>query len=184
MNCESRPYENPGFRSYPAFLFRKSCKVIVMAHDDQVAHFFGGRNDTQAPASPPARQSGADEFGFGTENGAEAGLDGEISIDVYETERGIVIVSPVAGVHPEQIEITAGENTVTISGKRHAEHTQRKQGLIAQEIYWGSFSRTVQLPAGTDPEQAKASFKHGILTVNIPKTEQSKKKTIKVHSDE
>ncbi|MSU76441.1 Hsp20/alpha crystallin family protein [Patescibacteria group bacterium] len=153
-----------------------------MAHDDQVAHFFGGRNDTQTP--PAKLPQDEDGFGIAPETDAESGLDGEIAVDVFETDTDVVIVSPVAGVNPEEIEIGAGENSITITGKREAAHTERKHGLITQEIYWGSFSRAVQLPVGCDAANAVASFKHGVLTVKVPKTEQAKKKTITVKTEE
>lgn len=154
-----------------------------MAQDDPVAHFFGGQTQTKSPQPVAAPET--DEFGLPVETAAaEQDRDGEIAVDVYQTDQNVVIVSPVAGVDPEEIQISAGQDTITISGQRQAAHTKKQHGLITQEIYWGSFSRTVQLPDGTAPERAQAAFKHGVLTVKVPKTEQPKKKTIKVQSDD
>lgn len=156
-----------------------------MAHsDDPVAHFFGGRNDV--PAKPLAVNA-ADELDLetgGEGEDAADGLEGEIAVDVYETDTDVVIVSPIAGVDPDEIRISAGEDTVTISGQRNAEHTRHGKNLITQEIYWGSFERTVQLPTPCEVEHATASCKQGVLTVRIPKSSKARKKTIKVRSEE
>lgn len=148
--------------------------------DDPVAHFFGGRND--APTQPVATEP--DPFNLEAEADAGEGLEGEIAVDVYQTDQNVVIVSPIAGVDPSQIEITAGEDTVTISGQRNAEHLKRSENMITQEIYWGAFERTVKLPVPCEVEHASAACKQGVLTVTIPKSSKARKKTIKVKSAE
>lgn len=149
--------------------------------DDPVAHFFGGRNDVPAT---PAAPSGVDELNLESTDDAADGLEGEIAVDVYETDTDVVIVSPIAGVDPDEISISAGEDSVTISGQRKAEHTIRKKNLITQEIYWGAFERTVELPVPCEVSNATASCKQGVLTVRIPKSHKARKKTIKVKSEE
>lgn len=148
-----------------------------MAFDDDSAHFFGtSAAKTKAPDEPVAE--------LGLEAEAEAGIDGEVAVDVYQTDHDVVIVSPLAGVNPDGVELSATEDSVTISGERKSAHTERKENMITQEIYWGSFSRTVSLPVPCDVDKADASFKHGILTVKIPKSGKAQKRTIKVKSDE
>lgn len=149
--------------------------------DDPVAHFFGGRND--APAQPVAAEP-TDAFNLEADTDAADGLEGEIAVDVYQTDTDVVIVSPIAGVDPDQIEISAGEDSVTISGQRNAEHTKHSKNMITQEIYWGVFERTVTLPVACEVEHASASCKQGVLTLRIPKSAKEKKKTIKVKSVE
>lgn len=151
--------------------------------DDPVAHFFGGRNDVPAPSRPPA-PSGVDELNVESVEDAADGLEGEIAVDVYETDTDVIIISPIAGVDPDEISISAGEDTVTISGQRKAEHTAHKKNLITQEIYWGTFERTVELPIPCEITNATASCKQGVLTVTIPKSHRARKKTIKVKSEE
>lgn len=151
--------------------------------DDPVAHFFGGRNDVPTPPRSLAVNA-ADELGLEPEDDVAESLEGEIAVDVYETDTDVVIVSPIAGVDPEEIQISAGEDSVTISGQRKAEHTKHGKNLITQEIYWGSFERTVELPVPCEVNHASASCKQGVLTVTIPKSHKARKKTIKVKSEE
>ena len=113
----------------------------------------------------------------------EGNLEGEIAVDVYQTETDVVIVSPIAGVDPADIEIGATDDTLTVSGERRSEHSARGENVHTQEIYWGSFSRTVQLPVPCEVDKAQASYKHGILTVRVPKTGQTRKRTIKVKTE-
>lgn len=148
-----------------------------MARDksDGLGHFFGGVGTDEGAGFSLDESPQAPE---------ESAPDGEIAIDCFETERSVVVVSPLAGVDPEEIEIAASEDSITISGERKAEHTSQSGNLITQEIYWGSFSRTVELPSACDVDKAQAAFKHGVLTVTIPKTGQAKKRVIKVKKAE
>jgi HSP20 family protein len=145
---------------------------------DSVAHFFGNSATDD------------DEFNLTLESSADetpapgTHLEGEVAVDVYQTEGDVVIVSPIAGVDPDDIEIDATDDTVTITGIRTADHVREEQNLITQEIYWGPFSRAVELPAPCEVDKAEADFKHGILTITIPKTAKARKRTIKVKKSE
>lgn len=111
---------------------------------------------------------------------AAAAIEGEIAIDVYQTNSHVVIVSPIAGVDPKDIEISAADDEVTISCERTAEHATKGDNITTQEIYWGKCTRTVELPVPCLVDRASASYKHGILTVKVPKAQKARKKTIKV----
>ena len=151
--------------------------------DNQSASPFFGATEPEAQPEPAAQD--AQPFARHVEETADdEQAGGEIAIDVHETDDSVIIVSPIAGVDPENVEISADDDAVTISGERLAEHHARSKRTVKQEIYWGKFSRTVELPAGADVEKAKAAFKHGVLTVTIPKTGKTKKRTIKVKTVE
>lgn len=109
--------------------------------------------------------------------------EGQLAIDAYETDDSVVVKAPIAGVKPEDLEISITDEAVSIKGKRKEESEIVKDNYLAQECYWGSFSRTYSLPIAVDSEKAKASLKHGILTINIPKLEKSKRKIIKVKAE-
>lgn len=144
---------------------------------DSVTHFFGGTD----PAA-------ADELNVSLDTPdaeEDASLDGEIAVDVYQDSTHVVVISPIAGVRPDKIEISADDDAITISGERGAEHLQQENDVITQEIYWGSFSRTVALPVPCLVDKAVASFKHGVLTVRIPKVSaKTRKRVIKVKAAE
>lgn len=147
---------------------------------DSVSHFFGGVDDGTATED-------SEEITETTENltatDPEDTIEGEIAVDVHETDTDVVVISPIAGMDPENIEISATDDTITISGERKAEHASEVKNTSIQEIYWGAFSRTVTLPADCDTAKANASFKHGILTIKIPKA-AAQKRTIKVKTVE
>jgi HSP20 family protein len=105
--------------------------------------------------------------------------EGSLIVDVYQTPDEIVVQSAIAGVRPEDIDISATPDKITIRGTRHHEKEVREDNYLCQECYWGRFAREIIFPQEVDPEGATVSFKNGILTVRLPKT--SKKKTKKLH---
>jgi len=118
----------------------------------------------------PTSQSFAENLG---------GPEGELAIDVYQTETDLVIQSAIAGVKPEFLDISIEKDVVTIKGSREKPF-EEEGDYFAQECYWGSFSREVILPAEVDPDRAEATMKEGILTIRIPKILREKKRKIKV----
>ena len=73
--------------------------------------------------------------------------EGELTIDVYQTPNEIVIKSMVAGVKPEDLDISITRDMVVIKGKRETEKFVKDEDYYHQELYWGSFSRSIMLPA-------------------------------------
>lgn len=110
----------------------------------------------------------------------EEEAEGQLAIDVYQTENDIVLKSTIAGVKPEDLDITIEEDMVTIKGSRKKDEEVHVGNYFYQECYWGSFSRSVILPMEIDSEQAQASFKNGVLTIRLPKLAKHKKKKITV----
>lgn len=108
---------------------------------------------------------------------------GQLTIDVYQTPKEIIIKSPVAGSRPEDIDIAIENDMVTISGKREYETKISKEDYLYQEIYWGEFSRSVLLPQEVDASKAEAEFKNGLLTIRIPKIDREKNQKIKIRVD-
>ncbi len=108
--------------------------------------------------------------------------EGQLTIDVYQTPADIVIKSTIAGVNPDDLDITITNDMVTIKGKREKDEIIQNGDYYYQECYWGSFSRSVILPVDVEAEKAEASLKNGILTIRLPKIEKIKTKKIKVLS--
>ncbi len=105
--------------------------------------------------------------------------EGQLTIDVYETPEEIVIKSPVAGVTPKDLDVTIGNDMVTIKGRRDNE-VVAKESYIFQELYWGPFSRSVILPSEIEVNEAKAILKDGILTIRLPKVEKETAKKLSI----
>lgn len=116
---------------------------------------------------------------FGQSNESE-GAEGQLTIDVYQTENDIVIKSTIAGVKPEDLDVSINNDMVTVKGERKNEEIVENGNYYYQECYWGSFSRSVLLPVDVIPEKADASLKNGILTIRLPKADTTKTKKIQV----
>ena len=103
--------------------------------------------------------------------------EGQLAVDVYQTNGELVIQSTIAGVKPEEVEIVAQGDVVTIKGKRERVENEERN-YFYQECYWGPFSREIILPVEADASRAEASMVEGILTIRIPKIEREKRKKI------
>lgn len=106
--------------------------------------------------------------------------EGQLTIDVYQTEGEIVIKSTIAGVKPEDLDVTINNDMVTIKGERKNEEVVHNENYYYQECYWGGFSRSVVLPVDIISDKAEASLKNGILTIRLPKADTTKTKRIQV----
>ena len=107
-------------------------------------------------------------------------FEGQLNIDMYQTKDNVIIKSTIAGVRPEDIDITVANDMVTIKGSRRKEETVAQDDYFYQECYWGNFSRSVIIPVDIDSENIEADLKDGILTVVIPKAAKAKTKKVKV----
>lgn len=106
--------------------------------------------------------------------------EGQLTIDVYQTDNDIVIKSTIAGVKPEDLDISINNDMVTIKGERKNEESIEHGNYYYQECYWGSFSRSVLLPVDVISDKTEASLKNGILTLRLPKADTTKIKKIQV----
>lgn len=106
--------------------------------------------------------------------------EGQLTIDVYQTDTDIVIKSTIAGVKPEDLDVSINNDMLTIRGERKNDEQVMEENYYYQECYWGSFSRSVILPIDVVADKIEASMKNGILTVRMPKAESNKSKKIQV----
>lgn len=106
--------------------------------------------------------------------------DGELTVDVYQSGDMIVIKTMIAGVRPEDLDISITRDMVTIKGKREEEKVARDDDYFIRELYWGSFSRTVTLPEEVDVDESEAIEKHGLLILKLPKLDKKRQSKLKV----
>lgn len=106
--------------------------------------------------------------------------EGALNIDMYQTKDNVIIKSTIAGVRPEDIDITVANDMVSIKGERTKEEKIDQDDYFYQECYWGSFTRSVIVPVDIDSEHIEADLKDGILTIIIPKAAKAKTKKVKV----
>ena len=109
--------------------------------------------------------------------------EGQLTIDVYQTPNEIVIKSTIAGVRPEDIDITMANDMITIKGTREKDEDVSEEDYYYQECYWGPFSRSIILPIDVEVDQSEALMKNGILTIRLPKAEKVKTKKIAIRAE-
>lgn len=112
----------------------------------------------------------------------EENEEAELTVDVYQTHTEIVIQTMVAGVKPEDLELTLARDMITIRGKREETRNIDEENYFVKELYWGRFSRTIMLPQEVEPSEAEAIEKHGLLTIKLQKIDKEKRNTVKVKS--
>lgn len=129
--------------------------------------------------------TGKDVEGLGN-NEKDAALEeeqeAELTVDLYQTPSEIIIQTMIAGVHPDNLSINITRDTITIRGKREENQSINKENYFVQELYWGTFSRTMSLPEEVNPEEAEALEKHGLLIIKLPKIDKNKETKLKVKS--
>jgi len=125
-----------------------------------------------------------DWFGLGCEPVVSA--TGEVerllkpALDVAETEHGYVVRAELPGVAKEDVSITIENGVLTLAGEKKREQEQPDRSWHRIERAYGAFQRTLTLPKGVDGDRAEAVFKDGVLTIELPKSEQTKPKTLKI----
>jgi len=108
--------------------------------------------------------------------------EGELTVDVYQTPGEIVVQTMVAGVRPEDLQVTITRDMITVKGKREENKNINEENYFTKELYWGTFSRTILLPQEIDPEEAEAIEKHGLLVIKLPKVDKDKRTSVRVKS--
>lgn len=108
--------------------------------------------------------------------------EGELTVDVYQTPDDIIIKTIVAGLRPEDLDISITREMVTIRGSRQESSEVNEGDYFHRELYWGSFSRTILLPQEIDVDASEATEKHGLLTIKLPKLDKSRQTKLKVRS--
>ena len=106
--------------------------------------------------------------------------DAELTIDLYQTENEIIVQAMIAGVHPDNLSINITRDNITISGKREENQSISRENYFVQELYWGTFSRSISLPEEVNPEEAEAIEKHGLLILKLPKLDKKRQSKLKV----
>lgn len=112
----------------------------------------------------------------------EEDQDAELTLDVYQNNNEIIVQTMIAGVHPDNLSINITRDSLSIRGKREENQSVNRDDYYIQELYWGSFSRTISLPEEIDLEEAEAIEKHGLLIIKLPKIDKNREQKLKVKS--
>ncbi len=118
--------------------------------------------------------------GGARENGAIAGQNWMLAMDVVETTDAIKLKAALPGIEPENIQIQVEDNVLTVSGERHFDNKSENGKYMWLEQRYGTFSRSVTLPRWADSERIEASYRHGVLELTVPRREESKPRRIEL----
>jgi HSP20 family protein len=102
------------------------------------------------------------------------------AVNIHETDKEVIIQADVPGIKEDELEIEVGEDSLTLKGERKTEKEVKEKDYFRREFSYGTFSRTVALPALVKSDNAQAELKDGTLTVSIPKIEEEKPKVTKI----
>ena len=108
---------------------------------------------------------------------------GELAVDVHQTPTHIIIRAMIAGVKPEDLDVSITRDMVTIRGRRERASEGAAGDFFFQELYWGAFTRTIVLAQEVEIEEAEATEKHGLLTIKLPKLDKGRQAKLKVKSN-
>ena len=106
------------------------------------------------------------------------------AMDLLETDEQFVLRADLPGIDESDVKIELEDNVLTVSGERKSERESDGEGFHRVERQFGSFSRSLTLPRGVDPEAVSAAFDRGVLEVRIPKPEQRKPRRIEISASD
>jgi HSP20 family protein len=101
-------------------------------------------------------------------------------VDICDTKNAIVVTAELPGVKKEDISIEVKDNILTIRGERSEDSEVKEENYYRRERSFGSFQRSFSMPTEIKPESIKASFKDGVLKIEVPKPEEKKPKQISI----
>lgn len=109
--------------------------------------------------------------------------EGELPVDMYQTNDAIIIKALVAGVSPADLDIAITRDMVTIRGIREEYQETNDDNYFHRELFWGSFTRTIVLPEEVVIDEAEAQEKHGLLEIRLPKLDKHRSTQLRVKSN-
>jgi HSP20 family protein len=108
--------------------------------------------------------------------------EAELAVDTKQTPTEIIIKTMVAGVAPEDLDVSISQEMVIIRGSRRESYEADEDDYFHRELYWGAFTRTILLPAEVKSEEAVAELKHGLLTIRLPKIDKQKQTKLRIRA--
>lgn len=155
--------------------FERLTGAVNPRHDDSPEEEIG----KHLPVRTNGRGKNVSAASLTTEETPE---EGELTVDVYQTPDDIIIKTIVAGVKPDDLDISITRDMITIRGSRIESNEVNEGDYFHKELYWGSFSRTILLPQEIDVDGSEATERHGLLILKLPKLDKSRQTKLKVRS--
>lgn len=104
----------------------------------------------------------------------------QLTVDVYKSENTIYVVSTVAGVSPQDLDVSVDNNTLMIKGVRKKPYNISEVTMLLEECFWGEFYRELTINESLDVDNIKATLNHGVLTIEVPILKVNSQKKIEV----
>lgn len=102
-------------------------------------------------------------------------------LDIFDSKENILVKADLPGLSKDDIEISVQDNVLMIKGDKKKDEQATDEHYFKTERFYGSFCRTVQLPAGIDTDHVDAAYQDGVLTLTMPKREEAKPKQISIN---
>ena len=172
------------FRKKPSFFEKLTGSVRITDEDDY--DFEDEFEEEDTPTSrlrdrmEVAPEENKKSLAHASMDDEDDSAGGELTVDVIETQDSIILKAMIAGVDPDLVDIDVSRDTVTIKGERKEAHRFSEDEYHYKELYWGSFTRTVLLPAEVEVEEAHAHTDHGLLSITLPKIDKHRKTKLRI----
>jgi HSP20 family protein len=166
----------------PSFLERLTGGVSASEYDRILddEHEFGADENNQSRTQQPYDTEEESWHSDGSDDAVPQ--EGELTVDMYQTNDTIIIRALVAGVSPNDLDIAITRDMVTIRGIREEYQETSDDNYFHRELFWGSFARTLLLPEEVVIDEADAQEKHGLLEIRLPKLDKNRSTQLKVKS--
>ena len=105
------------------------------------------------------------------------------AIEISEDKNDVLVKAELPGMKKEDLEINVEERLLTIRGEKKKEEERKGEGYFYSERSYGAFERCIEIPRDVQSDKAHATFKDGVLEVRLPKTEEAKRKEVKIKVD-
>ena len=102
------------------------------------------------------------------------------AVDIIENENELILKADLPAINEKDLDIRVENNTLTIRGERKFEKEEKERNYLRVERAYGAFTRSFSLPNTVDTDAIRAEYKHGVLTVQMPKRAESKPKQVKI----
>lgn len=143
----------------------------LLIEDELAAAFLNDDELTQQTPAPASDDTSWEE---------EEDFQGQLAVDVYETETQLIVKARTAGVNKEDLDVSISDGILTISGTLSSGDDTDVTHWHIQQCYWGEFSRTLVLPVAVKEDEVAAVLKDGVLTISFVKVKQEQAKKITI----
>jgi len=102
------------------------------------------------------------------------------AVDIYDSKDNIMVKADIPGMKKEEIDVSVQDDTLVIKGEKKQEKEVKEKDFVRTERFYGTFNRSIRLPAEVDSTKVSATYKNGVLEIILPKKEEAKQKQLKI----